>query len=207
MGIRPKRAHEIDKVECVVFHVELAGTDRNIAGIVPVGHEDIAIRQQAHHGRTQQRGVMARHRRDKQHAAGHRFPAAHEELDQVAERLVDDGLDVNKVILAFRPDDGPDAPVRLGDHARERALCHLAPGGSQRQHGVHRQGKGGVGCHGSGGCAHPLVGVAHSFHQIVGGHKSHVVSCPEVPGNNSSLSPPVGRRYVASQHDIGETFL
>ena len=47
MNVGAEMAHEIDEVECVILDVELAGADRNVARILPVGDIDIAIRQQA----------------------------------------------------------------------------------------------------------------------------------------------------------------
>ena len=46
MGLRPKVAHEIHQIQCVILNIEAPRRNGNVARIVPVGDVDIAIRQQ-----------------------------------------------------------------------------------------------------------------------------------------------------------------
>ena len=191
MGVGAERPHEIDEVEGVILDVELARRHGDVAGVVPVGDIDIRIGQQRGDGGPQQRRVMARHRRDQQHLAGHRRTAADEELHQIAEGLFNHGLDVHQMVGAVRPDDGADAPVRFRHHAAEGAFRHLAPGRHQRQRRVHRHGEGGIGCHRPCRGAQPLVRVAGCFHHVVGEHVTHVTSpCPGGPNPAFTAFPP-----------------
>ena len=144
MDVGAKMAHEIDEVEGVILDVELALGHRNIAGVVPVRHIDVAVGQQADDRRAQQGGVVTRHRRDQQHLALHGRAATHEKVDQVAERAFDHGFHVDQVVLTIGAGDRADAPARLGNHATEGALCHLAPGRCHLDHRVHRKREGRV---------------------------------------------------------------
>ena len=47
MDVRPKMAHVFDKMQRVIFNVELPRADGNVAGVVPVGDVKIGIRYQA----------------------------------------------------------------------------------------------------------------------------------------------------------------
>ena len=42
MGVGAQAPHELDEIERVILDIELARRHRNVAGIVPVGHKDIA---------------------------------------------------------------------------------------------------------------------------------------------------------------------
>jgi hypothetical protein len=90
-----KVADEVLYVIDIVGQVERAVGHRHHAGVDPVGDVDVLVRQQRAHGVAQQRGVVARQRRDDQHGrlrqrselgGGHVFL----EMAELAERLVHD---------------------------------------------------------------------------------------------------------------------
>ena len=174
MGIGAEVAHEIGKVEGVILDVEASFAHRDVARVVPIGDPELAIGQQALHGRAQQGGVMARHGGDQQHPARLLGAALHPEADQIAEGAGDLGLDRHHVIAPVFGGDGGDAPIGLGDHAREAALGHLAPGAEPVQEGIGDDLRARTGGHGPCAGAEPLAGVAHGFHEVIGGHVAHV---------------------------------
>ena len=176
MHLWPQIAHEINQVEGIILDIELACGDRNVAGIVPVGHINFGIGQQAEHGGAQQRGIMAGHRGHHQNLAGHGGATTDREMDQAAEGLADHGFNSDQMILTAGAGDRTDAPVRLDHHAGKAAFGDLAPGGGQLQHRVHRQREGRIGRHGAGGGPHPFIGIADAFHQVVSGHILHLGS-------------------------------
>ncbi len=61
MRVRAKVAHVIHQIERVIFDIEFSGADWNVAGVVPIGHVKLAIRQERDHGRAQECRIMARH--------------------------------------------------------------------------------------------------------------------------------------------------
>ena len=48
---------------------------------------------------------MARHRGDQKHLARHRFPAAHEKLDQITEGALYYGFDIDQMVGAIWAND------------------------------------------------------------------------------------------------------
>ena len=170
MGIGAEVAHEFDEVEGIVLDVELAGADRNVAGVVPVGDIDIAIGQEADHGFAQKGRVVARHRGHKHNAALAGLAARHAEMDEIAKGFADRRLDADGVILAVFGRDRADAPVGLGDHALETALCNLAPGPQPFDPRIGGRRHRWVGGKGPRRRTKPLIGVTHGFHQVVGQH-------------------------------------
>ncbi len=189
--------HELGEVERVILDIELAGADRDIPRIVPVGDIDIRVRQQRGDGGPQQRCIVPRHRSDQQHLACHRRPAAHEELHQVAEGLLDDVLDVDQMVLPVRPDNRPDAPVGFRDHAAEGPFRHFAPGGHHGQHRVHRHRERRVTGKSPGRGAQPLIRVTGAFHQVIGEHILHHVSLPRAGG--CRMAGQGSHRYAAQR--------
>ena len=89
-------ADELLHVADVVVQVEFALLQRHHAGVLPVGDVDLVVLEHGADGVAQQRGVVARQRRDDQHRrlaleAGQRGRVIGEALEaaQFAERLVD----------------------------------------------------------------------------------------------------------------------
>ncbi len=68
MGARPDLLDEADQMADIAVEAEAAGGERHVARVVPVGDVDIVFGQHGAHGRAQQRGEMARQRRDQQDA-------------------------------------------------------------------------------------------------------------------------------------------
>ena len=60
-------AQELRDIIDIVVEIECAADRRNHAGVDPVGDVNIVMRQHRLHGSAQQRGIVARHRRDDQH--------------------------------------------------------------------------------------------------------------------------------------------
>ena len=105
MHVRAERADELGHIGDVVVEMERAGGDRHQPRVDPVGDPDVVIRQQRTHGVAQQRRVVARQRRDDQHARIGRSLQFRRyqplEMQQPAERLVDlDFLDDRHVDIA-----------------------------------------------------------------------------------------------------------
>ncbi len=101
MGVRTQLFYELCQIEGVVFHIELTGADRNIAGIVPISDIDFTIGQQAAHGGAQERGVMSAHGSNQKHLAVPWGAARYGEMDQVAKRLGHYGFDFDQMIFAI----------------------------------------------------------------------------------------------------------
>ena len=191
---RSQMPHEINEIQRVILDVELAGADRNVARIVPVGHINVGVGQQAGDRGPQQRRVVARHRCHDQQFARHRRAAANGKVDQVAKAFFDHGHDVDQMILTRRPHHRADAPVRLGHHAAEAAFRHFAPGGGQIDHWIHRHCEDWIRCHRPCGGARPLTGIAEAFHPVVCGHILHVTSL------RWFASRPVGRELRGTEN-------
>ena len=64
----PDRVEELDEVLDVLVEPEPAGRQRHVARVVPVGDVDVVVGEHRAHGVAQQRGEMAGHRRDEEHA-------------------------------------------------------------------------------------------------------------------------------------------
>ena len=194
VDVRPQRAHELDQVERVILDVELARADRNVTRIVPIRHVNVGIGQKTGDGGAQERRIMARHRRHQQDAPRHRCPALDLEMDERAEGLVDQRLDLDQMVPAIGGGDRADAPVGLDHHAREAALGHPAPGGHQLEHRMRRQPPDRIGGHGTGRSPHPFIGVPDGFHQVVVHHALHRHSS----GNRTIVACSVASgRYVS----------
>ena len=174
MRVGAKFFHEVNEIEGVVLDIKLAFRDGNVAGVVPICDVDLTVADQALYGGAQERGIVARHRGNDQYLAGRFFTACHVKVDQIAKGAFDNFLDFDEVIFAIVAGESVNAPVRLGDHAFEAALCHFAPSGEPLKSRVWRESKSGVRCKGLGGCAEPLVGIAKRFHEVVAGHIAHV---------------------------------
>ncbi len=168
VDVGAQELHEVHEVERVILDIELAFADRDVAGIVPVGHIDFAIGQKAGNGRAQQRGIVSRHRRHQEHAARFGRAAGGLEVDQVAEGLGDQRFHRDDMVAPVIAHHTADAPVRLGDHPGKAALGHLAPGRDHIEERMRCQAKGGVGGHRARSGTKPFVGVPRSLHQIVG---------------------------------------
>ena len=129
MGVAAEEMQDADDVVDVVVEIEAARGDRHHPRIDPVGDVDVVVGQERLDRAAQQRGVVARHRRDDQHL-GLRPPrhvAEHAlEMQQPAERPLPDRRDVDRRALAA-DHDGIDAPVGLAVAAR-RALEQFGSG-------------------------------------------------------------------------------
>ena len=68
MRLRPHELDEVDEVLDEFVDAENAGVERYVAGIAPVGDIDVVIAQQGLDRAAQERGEMAGHGGDKQHA-------------------------------------------------------------------------------------------------------------------------------------------
>ncbi len=105
MHVRAERLDELGHVGDVVVEMKRARGDRHQPRVDPVGDPDVVIRQQRTHGVAQQCRVVARQRRDDQHARigrplqFRRYQPL--EMQQAAERLVDlDFLDDRHLDIA-----------------------------------------------------------------------------------------------------------
>ena len=139
MHVAAEHVQHGDDVVDVVVEIEAAFRHRHRAGVAPIGDVDVVVGQKRFHRAAQQRGVMARHRRDDQQFRLR--PARHVrkgalEMQQPAERPLPDGVDMHRHLAAA---DGRrlDAPFRPAVAAR-RALEQF------RRRG-HRLAVGGVG--------------------------------------------------------------
>ena len=179
--------HKINQIKGIILDIKLACADWNVAGIVPIGDIHIRIGQQAGNRRTQQGGIMPRHRRNQQNLARHRVTAAHGKVDQVAKGLFDHSRHINQMVLPSRPHDRTNAPIRFGVHPAKAALGHLSPGRCHGDQRVHRQGKGRIAGHSPRRSTGPLGGVAKAFHPVVGGHILHLVSLRSVSGRINAV--------------------
>ena len=161
-------ADEIDQVAGIILDVELALADRNVAGIVPIGHVEFAVVQKRQHGRAHQGRIVTRHRRDQQDLAGQGVATGDAEMDQVAEGPAQDRLDIDDVVLPVLSGDGGDLPVGLDHHACEAAFGDTAPGPQHPERGMRDQREGGIGPDRAGGRAHPFVRVPNRLHRVIG---------------------------------------
>ncbi len=161
-------ADEVHEVFGVVLDVEAALAHRDVAGVGPVRDPDIAIGQKRGDRGSQQRRVVARHRRDQQHPPFHRLAPGDAEADEVAEGTREFLLDIDQVVLPLAAQDRGDVPVGLDDHPVEAALGHAAPGADQPEHRVRRHREGGISAQRARRGAKPFVRVADAFHRIVG---------------------------------------
>ena len=173
MGVRAEFFHEVDQIKRVILDIKLAFADRNVAGVVPIGDIDFAVRQQGFHGRAQQCCVVARHRRYQKHLTFATFAPCDREVDEIAERLFDHGFHLNHVVLAIFAGKGLDVPVRLHDHTLEGAFGDFAPGFHPLKSRGREERKHRVGRHRPRGRTVPFIGIADRFHQIIGGHITH----------------------------------
>ena len=92
---RPHDAEKVDDVTDIFVQTEPAGGERHLARVVPVGDVDVVVDQHRLHGVAQERGEVARHRRDDQHARSrvrHVLP----EPQQRSERRRMDGFLVDR---------------------------------------------------------------------------------------------------------------
>ncbi len=64
----PQLVEKSDEVLGIFVEPEFALVERNVAGVMPVGNVNVVILQQGFDGAAQQRGEVAGHRRDQQHA-------------------------------------------------------------------------------------------------------------------------------------------
>ena len=123
MGVAAEAMQDADDVVDVVVEIEAALRQRHHARVHPVGDVDVVVGQEGFDRAAQQRGVVARHRRDDQHLGLRpaRHVAEHAlEVQQLAERALPDGGDVDRRALAA-DQGGIDVPHRLGVAPR-RAL-------------------------------------------------------------------------------------
>ena len=123
MGVAAEAMQDADDVVDVVVEIEAALGHRHHARVDPVGDVDVVVGQEGLDRAAQQRGVVARHRRDDQHLGLRpaRHVAEHAlEMQQLAERPLPDGGDVDRRALAA-DQGGIDVPLRLGVAPR-RAL-------------------------------------------------------------------------------------
>ncbi len=132
--VRPERLEEPDDVVDIVVEVEAARLERHLAGVDPVGDRDVVAGQQRRHGVAQQRGVVAGHRRDHEHARLVRRGARAElaEAAELGEGPRGDDLLAHLDALA-RDLDMADAELRLAVGARG-ALEDLASRGDRASH-------------------------------------------------------------------------
>ncbi len=91
MGARPDLLQETDQVRDVFVEAEAAFRQRHVANVVPVGDEDVVLRQHGAHGAAQQRGEVARQRCDQQHPRLRGLDVLFE-MQQRAERRGERGL-------------------------------------------------------------------------------------------------------------------
>ena len=173
MRVWPEVAHEVREVEGVVLDVELARRDRYVSRVVPVGDIDLAVGYEGLDGRTEERRVMPRHGRHEEDLARLRLASRHLEVQEIAERLLHFGADVDEMIAPVVAGQRVDAPVGLGDHALEAAFRHLAPGCHPADRGVRKRGHVRVGAQRAGRGPEPLARVSHGLHQVVGHHVAH----------------------------------
>jgi hypothetical protein len=191
VGVGAHVPDEVHEIEGVVLHVELALRDGNVAGVVPVGDPDLAVHEQALDRGAQERGVVTRHRRDEQDAAG-AFGAAHDaEADQVAEGALELARDRDDMIAPVLAHDVGDVPVGFHDHPCEGAFGHLAPCGHDLKRRMRHEARCRVGGERLGRRAKPLVGVAHRLVEVVGEHVAHggPFSVRAIPGQMIALPP------------------
>ena len=90
---------ELDDVVDVIVEIETADGDRHVARVVPVGDVDIVLGQHGLNRAAQQRGVVARHRRDDQHLRVVAFAAdgfIASEVNEIAERFDEHDLFVDR---------------------------------------------------------------------------------------------------------------
>ncbi|MPL93310.1 hypothetical protein SDC9_39436 [bioreactor metagenome] len=197
VDVGSEEAHEIDEIEGVILDVELALAHRDVAGVVPVRHVDFTVRQQARHGGAEESRVMARHRGDEEHAAGHLRPALHLEMHERPEGFVEQRLDLDGVVAAVDAGNRADPPVGLDHHPREAALGHPAPGREQLEHRMGRQPPDRVGGHGPRRGAHPLVRIPDGLHQVVAHHALHRNAFTRVQNpSKRRFTLPRRRRYA-----------
>ncbi len=115
MDVAAEELQHLDHVVDVVVEIEAAGRHRHHARVGPVGDVDVMIGQERFDRAAQQRRVVARHRRDDQHA---RLRLARRprdqalEIQQLAERPLPDRMDVHRHAHAGDLDI-LDAPFRL----------------------------------------------------------------------------------------------
>ena len=67
MGARAQMFEKSDDVVDKIVEIEIAGRERHVARIVPIGQVNIVLGQHGRHRPAQERGEMPRHRRDQQH--------------------------------------------------------------------------------------------------------------------------------------------
>ena len=98
MDVAAQHVQHLDDVIDVVVEIEAAFAQGHHAGIGPIGDVDLMRRQQGFDRATQQRRVMAGHRRNDQHArlrAAQRTGELAIEVEQLAERLLPDRADLD----------------------------------------------------------------------------------------------------------------
>ncbi len=127
MSVAAERVQDRDHVVDIVVEIERALRQRHHARIDPVGDVDVVIGQKGFDRAAQQRGVMARHRRDDQKLRLRTLRRVLEralEMEELAERPLPDGGDVDRHALAA-DQRRRNAPFRLAVAAR-RALEQFA---------------------------------------------------------------------------------
>ncbi len=85
VGVRTQRDNKVDDMLHIFVKAEAALHQRDIARIDPVGDIDVVVGQQGAHRAAQERGEVAGHRRDHQHARLFRC-AIFRKMQQRAER-------------------------------------------------------------------------------------------------------------------------
>lgn len=135
MKVAAQMAHEFNEVECIVFDVEFALADRDVAGVVPVGDIHFAIRQEAGDRRSIMVGRVTGFDQDEASGLGF-YNAGYFSLQQ--ERLADAAasrelrtrasiiLEADGAIMAG-PDGGlPGVMLDGRDGARTALTAHLS---------------------------------------------------------------------------------
>ncbi|MGY4283534.1 hypothetical protein ACVWXO_002754 [Bradyrhizobium sp. LM2.7] len=120
MGVAAEDVQHLDDVVDVIVEIEAAIAERHHAGVGPVGDIDVMRRQEGFYRAAEQRRIMARHRRDDQHARLRAAQGTGElaiEVEQPAERFFPDrtDLDGNADAVDFGV---VEAPFRLAVAAR-----------------------------------------------------------------------------------------
>src|SRR4029079_14554476 len=104
MRVGSDRCEKTDQVRDVVVKTKMAMLERHVACIVPIGNEDVVLRQHRTHGCAQQRCEMPGQRSDQQDTrlSGYRLFL---EMQQCTERRCVDRLPGNRYLLTIDRDD------------------------------------------------------------------------------------------------------
>jgi len=124
VGVRTQRDNKVDDVLDVFVKAEAALHQRDIAGVGPVGDIDVVVGQQGAHRAAQERGEVAGHWRDHQHARLFRR-AFFCKMQQRAERRGKrDVLDhAHAFSVHFHRVDGERAPAMRKRRKRQQVAC------------------------------------------------------------------------------------